>query len=268
MPGSRRGFPELATVSAVRFAPLAVAVFLHGIPAAAATRSRFEPTDLELERAGVLDVDVQLGTFSGDPSRPLVADFELDLGVARNVENEIDGALYAEGPSGGTFRGAHRQADPLWTSMKLGLIDGRDPDRHRVWGIGVQIGPRFAITRDTRGIGYEALLLAERTVRRTTLALNSGLLVDPPTPLLTKHATGIELGVDVTTKLTDRFSLIAELGILRFITRDPHQVYVTLGVSHAVSSLLDVHAIVLYGFLREGDHLGALVGVSPKFVLF
>ena len=60
MPGSRRGFPELATVSAVRFAPLAVAVFLHGIPAAAATRSRFEPTDLELERAGVLDVDVQL----------------------------------------------------------------------------------------------------------------------------------------------------------------------------------------------------------------
>jgi len=56
---------------------------------AAGERSRFEPTDLELERGGVLDIDVQVGTFRGDPARPIVTDLELDLGLTRGVELEL-----------------------------------------------------------------------------------------------------------------------------------------------------------------------------------
>lgn len=230
----------------------------------AAARSRFEPTDLELEKTGVLDIDLQLGTFQGDPSRPAVADLELDLGVAPNVEIDVDAAMYGEGTA--LTRIARRHIDPLWTSMKLGLIDGRDPERRHVWGLGLQLGPRFALGNEGRGIGYEMLLLTERTFGGTILALNSGVLIDPPTPTL-KHAAGIELGLDLTTKIVGSLSLIAELGLLRFFTEDPHQAYATTGVSYAVTPHLDVNAIALFGFAREGDRFGVLMGLSPKIAL-
>lgn len=48
---------------------------------AAAYKRRFEPTDLELEEAGMLQADVQLGFLQSDgPGRLVLPDAELDLG--------------------------------------------------------------------------------------------------------------------------------------------------------------------------------------------
>ena len=228
---------------------------------AAGERSRFEPTDLELERGGVLDIDLQVGTFRGDPARPIVTDLELDLGLTRGVELNVDGAFYSEG----AVRGGGVRADPLWTSMKLGLVDGRD--RPGAFGVGVQLGPRWSLARTERGLGYEALVIVERSFAPLRVAVSTGGIVDPPTNIHPAHATGIELGVDVVTALSARWSILTELGFLRFLSRDPHQAYGTFGFSNALTSYCDVHAIALVGFTAAGDRLGVLFGVSPKIAL-
>ena len=67
------------------------------------TRPRFEPTDLELENPGVLDVDLQLGYIDATPTgRVVLPDVELDLGIARNFELDVD-ATYALDPTGGSL---------------------------------------------------------------------------------------------------------------------------------------------------------------------
>src|ERR1700710_472392 len=44
-------------------------------------RPFFEPTDLELEKTGMVDIDVQVGAVqSRGPARVVVPDFELDFG--------------------------------------------------------------------------------------------------------------------------------------------------------------------------------------------
>src|SRR5690349_8821618 len=69
-------------------------------------RPLFEPTDLELEEAGVAELDVQVGTIrSQGPARLVVPDFELDLGLLPNLELDVDGAYAIEGsgPAAGPF---------------------------------------------------------------------------------------------------------------------------------------------------------------------
>jgi hypothetical protein len=74
---------------------LAVAV-LGPTPAwARPARPLFEPTDLEMEEAGVTEVDLQLGAVRGPPGSPwraVLPDFELDLGLLPNLELDLDGA--------------------------------------------------------------------------------------------------------------------------------------------------------------------------------
>ena len=67
----------------------------HALP----IRRLFEPTDLEVEDPGVAEVDLQLGPIRGPNSwRLVVPDFEVDLGLTREVELEVDGAVLADKP--------------------------------------------------------------------------------------------------------------------------------------------------------------------------
>src|SRR3989442_1722448 len=55
-------------------------------------RPLFEPTDLELEQPGMLEVDLQFGVIrSRGPARVVVPDFEVDVGILPNLELDIDG---------------------------------------------------------------------------------------------------------------------------------------------------------------------------------
>src|SRR5262245_30200311 len=95
---------------------IACAILLAGVTAWARKRPRFEPTDLDLENSGVLELDMQFGAVRGqDVGRVVVPDFEIDLGILSFIELDIDGAFAVEASPGGPL------FDPLWTSVKVGL---------------------------------------------------------------------------------------------------------------------------------------------------
>src|SRR5438552_2278800 len=78
-------------------------------------RPLFEPTDLELEDPGVSEVDLQVGVIRGQgPWRLVVPDFEIDLGILRNLELDVDGAYALEAPGPGSFKFENAAPDNLW----------------------------------------------------------------------------------------------------------------------------------------------------------
>jgi hypothetical protein len=92
-------------------------------------RPLFEPTDLELEKTGTLDIDVQTGVIrSQGPARVVIPDFELDFGILPNLELDIDGAYAIEGPRTGPFSFDHPAPDSLWLGAKIGVFDWTDDE--------------------------------------------------------------------------------------------------------------------------------------------
>lgn len=239
---------------------LPIAVALVFLAPDALASSRFEPTDLELEDPGVVDLDVQLGTFRGTPRRAFVTDVELDLGLAANVELDVDGAVSWIGDGR-----LQRVWDPLWISSKLGLFERHDPVAKTAWALGLQIGPRVALDRP-RGLGYEGLLLLGRTVRATTLVLNAGFMADARAGDAPR-GLALELGADLNHAFSPTWALLGELSLQRFFTGDPHHIEATLGLART-SPWLDVSIVGLVGLLSPGDRFGVLIGVSPKLRLF
>ena len=68
-------------------------------------RPLFEPTDLELEDPGVSEFDLQAGLIRGQgPWRLVIPDFEIDLGILRNLELDLDGSYALEAPGAGSFK--------------------------------------------------------------------------------------------------------------------------------------------------------------------
>src|SRR5215831_19696756 len=119
-------------------------------------RPLFEPTDLELENPGVVEMDLQVGAIRGPQSGPwraVLPDFELDVGLLRNVELDLDGAYAIEGPATGPFSFDHPAPDSLWLSVKLGLLDFEDEGRGLA--LGIQGGPKLPAAAGSRGVGFE-----------------------------------------------------------------------------------------------------------------
>ena len=241
-------------------------------PRAAGARGRplVEPTDLEMERAGMVEIDLQLGAVQGEtPWRVVVPDVEIDVGLAPNVEIDIDGAYAIEGPDDGRFSFDHPAPDNLWVAAKLGLYDSREEGAKDAWAIGLQLGPKLPVARDAHGIGYEGLLIGGRTWGESHLALNLGGLIDPGGAISTQRPFGVEGGVDVNLHVgTSSFSLTAELGGAHFFSPDADQLHTTAGVTWGPSDRLDVSIVGLLGLLHGGDRGGVLLGVSPKFALW
>ncbi len=234
-------------------------------------RPLFEPTDLELEKTGVVDIDVQIGAIrSQGPWRVVVPDFELDYGILPNLELDIDGGYAIVGPTEGPFSFNYGAPDSLWVGAKIGIFDWTDDDAKSSWAMGLQIGPKLPVARGSHGVGGEALLLIGHAFNRTHLVLNAGAFADPHPDATSGRPIGLELGLDLDQDLdaAGRFSLTGELSGVRFVSSDPRQLLATAGITFAATDNLDLSLVGLVGFLEGSDRYGALLGFSPKFRLF
>jgi hypothetical protein len=253
---------------ATRLALVAALLTISGSASAAVRRLHFEPDDLELEQPGILDFDFQAGPLRGDSagkSRLLLPDFEIGLGLTRNVELDISGAFSID-----ESRGKPHQlsADPLWVGTKLGLFDEVD-EQGNSWALGVELGPRFPVI-DAGGIGFGALGLLGFTHRRLTIVLNAGTLIDPGVTRWAQHPTGLVVGLDFNQDLDDKsiWSLQSELGTAYYVTSDPHELSFTFGATYSATPRLDISLTALGGVLPNTDHAGLLLGVSPELGLW
>ena len=242
---------------------------LSGTPvwARRGVRPLFEPTDLELEKTGTVDIDVQLGAIQGQgPARVVVPDFEIDVGLLPNLELDLDGAYAIEGPAAGPFSFDHAAPDSLWLGAKVGLYDWTNDDAHQSWALGLQLGPKFPTASGAHGVGGEALLLIGHTRGATHLVLNAGVFADPHPDATSGRPVGLELGLDLERDLdaTGRFSITGELSGVRFVSSDPAQLLATAGLTFSANENLDLSLVALVGFLEGSDRYGALLGISPK----
>jgi len=255
-----------------RLGAAVAAVVLASSPATAlGAKNRFEPTDLELEDPGVLDVDLQFGALrSAGPWRAVTPDVEIDLGLTRNVELDVDFAYAVEGPERGAFSFDHVRADNLWLSAKVGLFGRRNASSGAAWSVGLQLGPKLPLAPDAHGVGYEALLLVGRTFGRLHTVLNAGGLVDPGAQVSRGRPIGVELGLDLRLALDDkdRFSILGQVGSILYVSSDPHELHASSGLRWSPSERLDLSLMGLVGLPPGSDRYGVLLGVSPKFQLW
>jgi hypothetical protein len=254
---------------------LAGTVAVWSAPAWAARRPHFEPTDLDLEDTGIVELDLQLGPVRGpDAWRAVIPDFELDLGLLPNLELGLDGAYAVEGAAGRPFSFDHAAPDSLWPAVKWGVLDTRqdpapgEPVAMPIWALGLAAGPKLPVTAASRGVGAEALVLVGCTTRRLHAALNLGGFVEPHPDASTPRPGGLEGGLDLAWDITDRVQLLGEVSGAAFWSPDPAQAAATAGASWDVADALTVSLVGLVGFLPGADHLGLLVGVAPKLRLF
>jgi hypothetical protein len=233
------------------------------------TRPLFEPTDLELEHPGVVEVDMQVGAIrSQGPARAVLPDVELDIGILRNLELDVDGAYAIEGPATGPFSFDHPAPDSLWVSAKIGFFDFEDEGAS--WAMGVQLGPKLPVAAGSHGVGGEALLLIGHAVGRTHLVLNAGAFADPAADATSPRPVGLELGLDLDQDIdaAGHWSLTGELSGVRFLSADPDQLLATAGFAYSPRETLEISIVGLWGFLAGSDRYGVLLGFSPKLHLF
>lgn len=238
---------------------------------AARPRPLFEPTDLELEEPGTVELDAQIGEIRGtDAAKASLPDFEIDIGLGRNAELDIDGQYAIEGPGAHGFKLDRPGPDNLWLASKLGLWDERSSSGAKALAFGVQFGPKFPFASGNKGVGCEGLLLLAGTMGEAQLVLNAGALVDPGTGVSSGRPAGLEGGMDLSVVVSKRGSLsvLGELGGVRFLSRDAHQLHATAGLSWGVSKSLDLTLIGLKGLLSGGDRYGVLLGIAQRFELY
>jgi hypothetical protein len=267
----RKNLVRYLRPAAIVLALLAVVLAAPPVRARRGVRPLFEPTDLELEKTGTIDIDVQVGAIQGQgPARVVVPDFEVDVGLLPNLELDLDGAYAIEGPSAGPFAFDHAAPDSLWLGAKIGLYDWTDDEAHSAWALGLQVGPKLPVASAAHGTGGEALALIGHSLGKTHLVLNAGVFADPHPDATSARPVGIELGLDLDQDLdaAGRFSITGELAGVRFVSSDPAQLLATAGLTYAANDNLDLSLVALVGFLDGSDRYGALLGVSPKLHLF
>lgn len=262
--------PALATLSPVRRAVAAPGV-----------RPMFEPTDMEMDQPGDVEIDLQVGAIrSAGPWRAVMPDFEIDIGILPNLELDIDGGFAIEGPPEGPFRFDHASPDNLWLAAKVGLLDRRDGETAAAaeiaWALGIEVGPKLPVAPGTSGAGVEALALLAHHRRRTHLAFNLGAFVDPRVGVGSggsgagSRPAGIEVGLDLARDIgpSDRFTVTAELGAVHFLSGDPDQLMATAGLAFAPRDELALSLVGLGGLRGGGDRYGLLLGLSGTLRVF
>lgn len=162
----------------------------------------------------MFEADLEFGAVrSPGPWRFVVPDFELDFGILRNLELDLDGSYAVEGPDSGSFSFDHAAPDSLWPSLKIGLWNDRDYATRRARGVGVQFGPKMPVAAGAHGLGGEGLLVLGGTIRGLTVVLNLGGFVEPAQDATRGRQIGAEAGVDLELHLDsqDRLQLTGEL---------------------------------------------------------
>jgi hypothetical protein len=236
---------------------------------AAPVRRVFEPTDIELEEPGVMEIDMQYGVVRGaDADRVSIPDFEIDLGLTRSVELDLDGEAAVTRRRGRGF-GVERWApDNLWTSLKIGLLDYVDAEHDVAWAVGVQLGPSLPAARGNIGVGGEGVGLLGVRWHATQAVLNLGGFVDPAPGPGAERPRAVEGGLDLSQPIAGPWSLTGELGAVGYTSRDPDELTTTAGVAWSPSDALELSIVGLHGWLPGGDQWAVLLGVSPKFRLW
>jgi hypothetical protein len=239
--------------------------------AGARPRPRFEPTDLEWEETGVAEVDLEFGAVRGPgPWRFVIPDFELDFGIAHNVELDLDGAYAIEGADAGSFSFDHAVPDSLWPSLKIGIWNHHDDETQRAQALGIQVGPKLPLPGFSRGFGVEGLLVVGGGLQGVNAVLNAGGFVEPAQSGMTYRQTGVETGIDLQVQLDsqNRFQWTGEVAAAYFISPDPNQVHATTGITWSASRNLDISVVGVVGFLAGDDRYGVLFGLEPKLRMF
>jgi len=235
-------------------------------------RPLFEPTDLELEDPGVSELDLQVGLVRGQgPWRLVVPDFEIDLGVLRNLELDVDGSYALEAPGPGSFKFEDAAPDNLWAALKIGVADwvdeGKDADDLTAWALGAQAGPKIPAASGSHGVGFEVLVLVGHVVRSAHFVLNAGAFVDPSPAPAANRPIGIEVGVDFDRDLdaAGHYQVTAELSGVRFLSSDPNQLLATAGLAWTpIPPYTQLSIVGLVGFLEGSDRYGLLFGLTQK----
>ena len=238
---------------------------------AAPMRRMFEPTDMELQEPGVLQVDMQFGPVRGQDSYRLsVPDFEINLGLTNDIELDLDGELAIGGPDSGEFRFNQLAPANLWTSVKVGLLDYADTAADIAWTAGVQVGPKLPMAQGVEGVGFEGLALLGLRIHQTQLVLNLGGLLDPAPDSVTQRPSGPELGLDINQGLdaAGHWALTGEISAITYTSPDPYQFTTTAGITWSPTEDLDLSIVGVRGWLDGGDQWGVLLGISPKFHLW
>jgi hypothetical protein len=229
----------------------------------------FEPTDIEFEEPGVVELDMQFGVVRGETAYRLsLPDFEFDLGLTSNLELDFDGEFAIGGPDSGAFTFDSVAPDNLWASIKLGLLDFADPEVDVAWTVAMQLGPRFPVAQSAQGVGGEGLALLGCRFHQTYAVLNVGGLVDPGGGGDSPRPSGIEVGVNFEYPLGGDWALTSAVGAVRYFSPDQDQLTTTAGIEWSPNDSLQLSVVGLYGWLPGGDQYGLLFGVSPKFRLW
>ena len=262
---------RVSAPSKLRLAPFAIALCTHAAWARPHVRRHFEPTDLQFETPGTSELDVEFGSVRGQDAWRIVApDFELDLGLTRWLEIDVDGAYAVEGAPKKEFTFDHAATDPLWPSFKLGLVDWVDQRMKRTYGLGLQLGPKLPTFAGGVGVGVEGLLLGGLSLGGTRLALNMGGFADPAPDAQSPRPVGIENGIDWEQDLDKdgSYAIGGELSSVVFISDDPAQLQASFGGTYAATEWLDLSATALLGFIPGSDRFGLMLGFAPHLPLW
>ncbi|HEX4355266.1 MAG TPA: hypothetical protein VHZ95_20185, partial [Polyangiales bacterium] len=226
-------------------------------------RPLFEPTDLEIDQPGVIDLDLQIGMARSedDAWRIVVPDFEVDLGLLPNVELDVDGAYAIEGSRHGLFSFDHPAPDTLWVSGKIGFYDVKNDPDQRAFAFGMQLGPKLPVAPIAHGVGIEGVFLAATNYKIAHAVWNAGGFVDSAADRGPSRPTGIEVDLDLDLDADQAFSLDASVSGVHFLSSDADQILTSAGVTWSVSDALDLSLCALVGWLAGGDRYGALLGV-------
>lgn len=241
--------------------------------AGAQSHARFEPTDLEMEKPGVMEIDLQSGAMFNRRarlSRVVASDFEVDLGLSKRVEVDVDGAFsYDKANSAGWI------GEPLWVSAKLGLAssgvrrDDAGPSASS-FALGLQLGLRLPTVHAGSGIGYQAVLLAGLERDRLHLVLNAGGLIDPGDAIghgrPVQALLGASMQLDVSAE--GDWALLGLAATTLSFSDDPHEYYGAIGLQYSPSDDLDISLLALGGSYANGDTFGALLRIAPKLHLW
>lgn len=222
-------------------------------------RPRFEPTELELEDPGVVELDLQVGYVQGQSlSRVVMPDLEIDLGLWRGVELDLDWTYAVEQPFD------HSTSDNLWVALKVGLLSARNSDGSG-WALGMQVGPRFAAAPGASGAGFEALFLIGRSIRRLHAVLNLGGIADPVQDDRYRPI-GLEAGLNMDVRLdaVGQFTFNSAIAAVYLLSPDPHQLSLIAGFTWSPTERFSLSVSGLAGVLSGNDRWAILVGISQK----
>lgn len=240
------------------------------MPAQASTRRPvFEPEDLEMEHAGVIDLDVSAGVGHDGQSNRLVApDFEFDVGLGWRTELDIDGTYSWVTPGRTLYRPAALAVDNLWVALKHELWTDRDEGvrAERAMTFGLQHGVRVPLVRESAGLGYEALALLGLVAPGRMVVCNFGAFVEPKVVALNARPWGLLAGVAVKQDLDarGRWQFMGSLAATAFGLDGTAEAVAAAGLNRVFGDPVEVYVQGMYGWLAGGQGYGVVVGVSPR----